>query len=73
MILKNEGATSTTIKLFTINNINTSNPSFCEETERWIKNTIAKSILLSGASARERIKFFQTMKTKIGNLMERFG
>lgn len=72
MILKNEGVTSATIKLFTINSIITTNPSFCEETEKWIKNTITKSTLLSGASARERFRFFQTMKTKISNLMERF-
>ena len=73
MILKNENFTSTTIKLFTINSIITSNPSFCDETEKWVKNTISKSTLLSGASARERFKFFQTMKTKIENLMEHFG
>lgn len=72
MILKNEGITSTTIKLFTINSIITSNVSFCEETEKWVNNTISKSTLLSGASARERFKFFQTIKTQIGNLMERF-
>lgn len=72
MILKHEEFTSTTIKLFTVNSIITSNTSFCDETEKWVKNTISKSTLLSGASARERFKFFQTMKTKIANLIEHF-
>lgn len=72
MLLKNDGVTSVTIKLLTINSIITTTPSFCEETEKWIRNTITKSTLLSGASARERFKFFQTMKTKIDNVMERF-
>lgn len=47
-----------------------SDPSFCEETERWINNLMAKSVLLSGASARERFKFFQEKKNRINNLME---
>ena len=72
MLLKTENVTSATIKLFTINSIITTNTSFCEETKNWIKNIIAKSTLLSGASARERIRFFQTMKTKVINTMERF-
>jgi hypothetical protein len=72
LIFKNEGFTSIMIKLYTINGITTSHPAFCEETEKWVKNTISKSTLLSGSSARERVKFFQTMKNQIADLMERF-
>ncbi|MCC8197741.1 MAG: hypothetical protein LIP06_03990 [Tannerellaceae bacterium] len=72
MLVKNEEFSSTTIKLFTINSIITSQPTFCEQTEKWIKNTISKSSLLSGSAARERFKFFQSMKNKVNNLMEKF-
>lgn len=70
MLLKKDTHLSATIKLFTINSIITHDPSFCEETERWINNLMTKSVLLSGASARERFKFFQNMKNRINNLME---
>jgi len=72
VITKKDGLTLTSVKLYTINGIFTSNTEFCEETEKWIRNLISKSLPLSGASARERFKFFQSMKTKINNLMEKF-
>ncbi|MCC8134142.1 MAG: hypothetical protein LUG96_09285 [Tannerellaceae bacterium] len=72
MLVKNEEFSSTAIKLFTINSIITSQPTFCEQTEKWIKNNISKSSLLSGSAARERFKFFQSMKNKVNNLMEKF-
>jgi hypothetical protein len=71
MILKNNEKISTTIKLFTINSITTSDPSFCEETEKWIKNTVSKASLLSEISERERIAFFKTLQTKINDLREK--
>jgi len=59
-------------KLYTINGIFTSNEYFCSEVEKWMKDTITKSVYLSGDSARERFKFFQKIKNKINNLLERF-
>lgn len=70
MLVKDEHYTATNIKLFTINSISTTNALFCQETERWFNNTINKSLFL-GASARERLKFFQTTKNKIHSLIEK--
>ena len=72
VITKKAGLAVTSIKLYTINGIFTSNTEFCEETEKWIRNRISKSLPLSGASARERFRFFQAMKTKVNTLMEKF-
>ena len=59
------------IKLYTINSIVTENQSLCAETERWIQDLISKAILISGTSGKERFRFFQTSKNKIGELMNR--
>jgi hypothetical protein len=72
LITKSDGINVSSIKLYTINAIFTSNEYFCLEVEKWMKATIAKSLFLSGASARERFKFFQEIKNKINNLMEKF-
>ena len=72
IITKRDDNAVTSVKLFTINAIFTSNAGFCEETEKWIRNIISKSQVLSGVSARERFRFFQSQKTKINNLMGKF-
>jgi len=71
MLLKAPNKSACSLKLFTINSIVTSNEKFCKETENWILNTINKSSYLSGASARERFKFFQSTKNKVNNLIEK--
>jgi hypothetical protein len=72
VIMKKDGAAVASIKLYTINGIFTSNTEFCAETEKWIRNLISKSLHVSGASARERFKFFQSMKMRINKLAEKF-
>ena len=72
MVAKQDGVNVTSIKLYTINAILTSNDYFCNEVEKWMQNTMSKSLLLSGASAKERFKFFQEMKNKVNNLLEKF-
>ncbi len=72
MISKCNGMSIATIKLFTINSLATTDQSFCSETEKWINNTISKSTFLSGASARERFRFFQQLRNRINNLAEKF-
>lgn len=69
MIIKKDGASVTAVKLYTINGIFTSNEYFCSEVEKWMKNSIAKSVSLSGNSARERFQFFQNLKNKVNGLM----
>ncbi|MCC8145479.1 MAG: hypothetical protein LIO93_03360, partial [Bacteroidales bacterium] len=72
MITKRDGITVTSIKLYTINGIFTSNEYFCSEVEKWMKDTTSKSLRLSGASAKERYKFFQNLKNKTNYLLEKF-
>jgi transcriptional regulator with XRE-family HTH domain len=43
----------------TLNYLITTNPSFCSETDYWLKNLMKKSILLSGASEKQRNQFFR--------------
>ena len=72
MVTKRNEISVTSIKLYTINGIFTSNKYFCSEVEKWMKDTMEKSVFLSGASARERYKFFNGIKNKINNLLEKF-
>ena len=62
---------SCNIKLYTVNNIATDNQSLCAETEKWIRDLISKATLISGTSGKERFRFFQTSKNKIGELVNR--
>lgn len=72
MITKRDGINVTSIKFYTINGIFTSNEYFCSEVEKWMKDTMTKSLFLSGASAGERFRFFQEIKNRINNLLEKF-
>jgi hypothetical protein len=58
------------IRLYTTNGINTTNPVFCAEAEKWVNNIITKAILLSGTSARERNTFFKNTESKIQKLKD---
>ena len=71
MIAKRDGMNITSIKLYTINGIFTSNEYFCSEVEKWTKDTMSKSLFLSGASERERLKFFHEIRNRINNLLEK--
>ncbi|MDR2148967.1 MAG: hypothetical protein LBE91_21205 [Tannerella sp.] len=71
MLLKTEENTAVAIRLYTVKSIVTSNPMFCEETERWVKYIMDKSVLPSGSSVRERPAFFQNQKAKIYNLQKK--
>ena len=59
---------SCSIKMYIINSITTENPTVCAEAEKWIRDLISKSILISGSSGRERFRFFQTSLNKIADL-----
>ncbi len=71
MMTKREGASTATINLFIINGVTTSNESFCVEAEKWINGIVEKSLSLSGSAKRERFRFFQSMRTKITELIEK--
>ena len=44
---------------------------FCEQTEIYLNNLIAKSVLISRTAERERTRFFYNMKARILNFKER--
>ena len=73
LITNNNGVKTTSIKLYTINGIITSNTLFCDETEKWINNLISKSINFTGASERERFKFFQLLRNKVNYLIDKIN
>jgi hypothetical protein len=70
MITKRDGVNVTTIKLYTINGIFTSDTNFCSEVEKWMQNSISKSLSLSGNATRERFQFFRRLKDRINYLLE---
>jgi len=71
MLIKREGQISCTIRLFTVNSIISDHKALCSETAKWIDDLISKSTLISGASARERSRFFQSSKNKIEGLINK--
>jgi hypothetical protein len=55
----------------TLNYLITTNQSFCRETETWIKNLMRKSMLLSGASEKQRHQFFRRAQDNVKALRGR--
>ena len=70
ILFKKDGATNCALKLFTINHFDTSDPKFCREAEQWLNNTTRRAVLISGASERERHKFFTGKRRKVHALVE---
>lgn len=62
---------SSNIKLYTINSMSTTDPDFCDESLKWINNTIKKSILISGGLQKESFKFFNSLNQNVRHLIER--
>lgn len=71
VVLKQEQSISCIIKLYTINSMITTNQDFCNESMKWINNTMRKSTLISGASQKESFKFFNLLTQKVRYLIER--
>ena len=65
MITRKENQLSCCLKLYTINSISTDNEFLCAETYKWIDDLISKSTLISSASLKERLSFFQFNMSKI--------
>jgi predicted DNA-binding protein YlxM (UPF0122 family) len=49
----------------TFNKMFTTNPKFCQETQKWIDNLIKKSVLISAVSEKLRFQFFDSMYKKL--------
>ena len=71
MLIKREETMSCTVRLFTVNSIVTEHEALCAETAKWIQNLISKSVLVSGASTKERIRFFKASRNKVEGLINK--
>jgi hypothetical protein len=71
ILLKHDFAVQCTLKLFTINSLNITDQAFCRETRQWMENLIQRSLLISGASERDRYIFFNGQRQKIRFLIDR--
>ena len=60
-----------TIRLNNVNGITTENSVLCLEMISWINDLISKSVLISGTSIKERVRFFQSSKNKIDGLIDK--
>jgi hypothetical protein len=49
----------------TFNSMATTNAGFYDENDRWVRNIIRKSTLISGVSEKQRMKFFKLLYDKI--------
>lgn len=59
------------LSINTFNSMATTNPGFHEENDRWVKNIIRKSTLISGVSEKQRMKFFKLLYDKIAQTRAR--
>ena len=62
---------SSFISFNTMNSLTTSNQSFCEEIEHWMKNLMKKSTLISGSAEKQRFRFFNEMHKHISAAEEK--
>jgi len=70
ILFKTENLSKCFLKLFTINGLCTTDEWFCHEMENWLENTEQRATLISGASEKERYKFFNGLKQKIRLLID---
>jgi len=71
VMLKKEDTKKCLLKLFTINGLNTTDERFCQEVENWLDNTEQRATLISGASEKERHRFFNSLKQKVKMLNDK--
>lgn len=55
----------------TFNSMATTNAGFNDENDRWVRNIIRKSTLISGVSEKQRMKFFKLLYDKIAQTRAR--
>ncbi|MDH4091390.1 MAG: helix-turn-helix domain-containing protein [Cyclobacteriaceae bacterium] len=65
LLFKMGGKRMAFITYSTMNTLNTSQDSFCQETEDYLNNIINKSTLISTTGERERNKFFNVIEQRI--------
>jgi len=49
----------------------TSNETFCNDTEQWLKSIISKSEIISGSGEKQRARFFNSFSEKLNQLEQK--
>jgi hypothetical protein len=71
LLLKHDHAMQCSLKLFTINSLTITDQPFCRETYQWLNHLIKRSVLVCGASEKDRYLFFNGQKQKIRFLIDK--
>jgi hypothetical protein len=61
------------LKLHVLNRLLTNNQYFCSELDNWLTDMRSKALPLTGSCARDRIRFFASMRDKINALKKRLN
>jgi hypothetical protein len=56
-----------------ISQLVTTNPAFCDQIDKTLRNLMQKSTLISGTSAKERYRFFNILHEKVNTLRIKIG
>ena len=73
ILLKSKNRTGCILKLFTINSMEIIDERFCMETEKWLNSLAKRATLVSETSEKERYKFFNSQRQKIGVLVDKIN
>lgn len=73
VLLKKDSQLTCLLKLFTINSLTTKDECFCKETYHWLETSKKRSVLLTGASERDRFRYFNALQQKIRFMTEKFA
>lgn len=65
ILVKTDGQKTSYNTYNVINQLITTNPVFCDQIENSLRNLMQKSTMISGTSAKERYRFFNTLNEKV--------
>lgn len=71
ILVKTDGQKTVYNTYNVINQLITTNPVFCNQVENSLRNLMQKSTMISGTSAKERCRFFNTLHEKVKALRTR--
>ena len=57
----------------TFNTMVTTNPTFCNETDNWLRNIMKKSIMISGVGEKQRHQFFRRIEENLQRVMDKIN
>ena len=55
-----------------LNILTTTDPEFCQQTQRILRNTIKSSTLISGVGEKNRNRFFDSMRDKVDHILRKY-